>query len=423
MFYYVESLVMILIEVCCCVIFFETFTSKKRRNKFTGFITVMSLVVGLYCGTYILRENFAFKTVIVFVMICTAMYIYCGAGVWKSILLTVIYQALLLVMDYVTFLLYYVGEDKSYEKYSIIILFGKAAVLLVVLVIRKIISKGKQYLPETGQAWYISFSVCTIALITIMVPMTEDMDTDQINLFSAIALVLIVLNIFDFFYIGELQKHAEEKRLSELQKSMDKAQLEKYQYIAESDKIKDSKLHEIKNHLTCIGALAAQHNYENLENYLLDLNKDIFKVEHTISTNHPFFDIVLNAKHKEANAANIEIRCIISDLSEVNIEEKYIVTILSNLLNNAIEACRESESKHIEVQIKKTYKNINILVVNTHNNKIACEKGTFRTSKKVRPEEHGLGIQNIICAIKECEGEYNITHTETKFAFSVTIPL
>lgn len=414
MFYLIQSLILILIEVCCCVIFFETFANKRRRSKLFCFAIAAALATGLYFGAYIFRGNFTLKIVTVFVTICAAMYAYFDASIWRSILLTIIYQALLLVVDYVTYLLYYISANQSYAKYSAVILLGKAVVLMTVLAIRKIFKKHS--LPETDRPWYISFPLCTIVLIAIMVPMTANVTADQANLFSAVALALIGINIFDFYYINELQRRTEEKSEMKILESKAKDQLEMYQS-------KKREMHEYKNHIACLNLLASEGKYENLQEYLKTMGNYVGDMESHIYTNHPIIDAVLSAKYIDAEKLGINMVASFADLSGVSVEDKYIVIILSNILDNAIEACQTCNGKQIKVKIDLIGDLLGIMVSNPHKNKIVCKQGEYLTTKNQNPEDHGMGIKNIIASVKQCGGHYEIIPTEDKFAFYVSIPV
>lgn len=88
----------------------------------------------------------------------------------------------------------------------------------------------------------------------------------------------------------------------------------------------------------------------------------------------------------------------------MKIKDEDIVLILSNLLNNAIEACEKSERPVIKVKIMKEQKQIIIIaVINTTDKEPKEECGKFITSKEENTELHGIGIQNIKDTLFVCK--------------------
>lgn len=100
-----------------------------------------------------------------------------------------------------------------------------------------------------------------------------------------------------------------------------------------------------------------------------------------------------------------------------------MVTILSNLLNNAIEACEACEDKKV-IKFKFVKENdlIIISVKNTFHYDIVYENGEIQSTKTSNVEEHGVGIKNIIKTIEKYDGSYVIEDKDKEFYFSIIIP-
>ena len=100
-----------------------------------------------------------------------------------------------------------------------------------------------------------------------------------------------------------------------------------------------------------------------------------------------------------------------------------IVIILSNLLNNAIEAGERCKGKRI-VKLKFVDEDdmIIISVRNTYENEIVYDGKEIKTSKCKDVDEHGIGIRNIVETIEKYEGSHVITNDGQEFCFSIIIP-
>ena len=131
----------------------------------------------------------------------------------------------------------------------------------------------------------------------------------------------------------------------------------------------------------------------------------------------------MNTKYQEALSKDIVFVFKINDLSEIAIQDEDVVTILSNLLNNAIEACEQCENdKIIKIKLVKEDDFTIIAVKNTYNGTLQYENNEIKTTKKENEEEHGVGIKNIIKVIEQYDGSYVIESNHMEFAFSIMIP-
>ena len=112
---------------------------------------------------------------------------------------------------------------------------------------------------------------------------------------------------------------------------------------------------------------------------------------------------------KEAEAKGIVFVFRVNDLSEIKIKDEDVVTILANLLNNAIEACETCEDKKvIRFKFVKEDDMIIIAVKNTYNYDIIYENGEIKSTKTSSVDEHGVGIKNVLKIIEKYGGSYAI---------------
>lgn len=143
-----------------------------------------------------------------------------------------------------------------------------------------------------------------------------------------------------------------------------------------------------------------------------------------INTNNVIVNAVLNSKYQEMIEKGILFVFRVNDLAEICISDEDVVTILSNLLNNAIEACEKSDDrKIIRLKFIKKDSKIIIAVKNTFNQPIRYEDGEIGTSKLLDSEEHGVGIKNVERILEKYGGIHVKKEIEKEFLFSIIIPL
>ena len=86
---------------------------------------------------------------------------------------------------------------------------------------------------------------------------------------------------------------------------------------------------------------------ETAQDYVRQLQADRTLKVFSISSNNSVIDVVLNQKHQAAREMDIEIEFHVTDLANISIDTTALVVLLSNLLDNAIEACQQLSGERI----------------------------------------------------------------------------
>ena len=106
MFYYVQGLFHVALEILCCKLFYETFGEKRAENaKWKNSAIVLSLIVIVYVIADLFHSHFLAKQVLIIGFTAVLMRYYLNISLLKSVILSALYQGFLLVVDYFTMLL------------------------------------------------------------------------------------------------------------------------------------------------------------------------------------------------------------------------------------------------------------------------------------------------------------------------------
>ena len=102
-------------------------------------------------------------------------------------------------------------------------------------------------------------------------------------------------------------------------------------------------------------------------------------------------------KYYEAKKAGASFICKINNLSGITMKETDIILLLSNLLNNAIEAVEKClDKKMIKVKIVIENNKFIVSVWNTFIGEIKREGDILKTTKKENAVFHGIGLKNVV---------------------------
>lgn len=120
---------------------------------------------------------------------------------------------------------------------------------------------------------------------------------------------------------------------------------------------------------------------------------------------------------------NIEFD-IKGNIAETDTEQSYdLCTIVSNLLKNAIEACKKipiEEKREIQLIITSMDQRIYMCVKNSVNEKVKLS-GKYPKTTKVDQKNHGLGYKNLELTVQKYDGEIECHSYEDNFEVEIML--
>jgi two-component system sensor histidine kinase AgrC len=308
---------------------------------------------------------------------------------------------------------------------SVLVLLGKMFLFMGIVIVRKIVGNDMQEGMEDVE-WlrFLIFPIFTICIIVGMLSILErGINKKQQELLFVIAAGMVGMNIVVFYMIHDiLEKGAQIRENQVLQVQMEN-QTKMYYSISENFERQRKKTHEYKNQILCMESLLSGKKYEALGKYIQNIGQGLAQENDAINTNHVIVNAILNSKYQEMKKKNIIFVFRINDLSSLQISEEDIVVILSNMLNNAIEANEKCPPQMRQIKLKFMMEETGVIlsVKNTFDGVLLQQDGGYRTRKE-DAREHGIGIANIRTIVERYKGECVIEHENNEFLMSVWIP-
>lgn len=428
---YIESFLIIVLEMLCCKIFYEVFGEKRKKSIWGEFLLFAMLVVVTFLSSMLLRDIVAVKIVMSILEISIIMYVFMKISLMKSVILALLYVGLLSAVDYFCFLLIrtifsdIVGiDDVNCLPGILLILLGKMILFVIVIVVKKGIgSYTKASLANNEWLRFIFFPIFTICTTyTMILVLGKPQMNHKDIIYFVISFGLAGMNIFVFYLINDILKREEKIHEDSLFRLQMKNQTQMYYSISENLEKQRQKTHEYKNKIVCIESLLRKKKYDELNEYIGNIREDLEMELDSIQTNHVIVDAILNTKYREMTEKNILFVFRINDLSGLRLSDEDIVVILSNLLNNSIETCEKCQGKKV-ITLKFVIEDGTVIlsVKNSYENPLILQDGEYQTTKGEH-DEHGIGIHNIIQVIERYGGSYVIKPDEKEFFFSILIP-
>lgn len=428
MLLYIQSYLIIPLEVICCKIFYETFCS-SRKIKLIYQILCWGLLCGLiYISAFFLSGCFILKEAFVISIVAVLAKLYWGITYKKSFMLAFLFQSLVLVADYITIIidssLLSESVNQNQTTQAFLVLLTKMVLFLLVIIIKNLLRRSQlEYLEDVAWLKFMFFPIFTICIIIALISKPELMiNENQKQIFWVVALGLVGMNIMLFYLLQDVAKRERElleKRIFEREANHKFAL---YESMAVATKQQREISHEYQNQLICIQSLIHARQYKKLEEYMKQITGMVLKNLDYIDTNNVIVNAILNEKYTQALNQGIVMVCKINDLAEMRIRDQDIALLLSNLLNNAIEACHKCTfEKVIKVKFILEDDNVVLSVKNSYDGNIIFLEGEYVTTKNNKLN-HGIGMKNMIQVIEKYDGFYSIKHDEKYFSFSLVIP-
>jgi len=234
-----------------------------------------------------------------------------------------------------------------------------------------------------------------------------------------ISVALYIMNVVTIFICDALAKTYENRLVAERKGREKEYYLTQCQMMQESTEKAKAFRHDMSNHLAVLQSYALKEQHQAADEYLNSLRGQLGESQIYSDTGNLTFDSIINYKLRNAGESHIklDIEMLIPPILSVDAVD--IVTILGNLLDNALDAVAKVEDKWIRLDVRFDKGTLFIEVDNSYNGKLHLKHGVMRTLKD--GAEHGLGLKNIEQSVDKYNGYMELTHTDTTFSVGILL--
>lgn len=191
------------------------------------------------------------------------------------------------------------------------------------------------------------------------------------------------------------------------------------QYSEETRKLK----HDLRNQLQVISLLLTQNPakavsmFSEMEEYLLNLGT-------LYRSGNEIVDTVLTVKNNFAVSNQIDTDIQIGSIDSIVISDKDLCSILTNVLDNAIEACMKlpEEERKIMMRIAERKGYLAMKCVNTY----LCSRVDYKKAWRTDKEDfinHGYGLKIIRSIVEKYEGDMETLTMDNQFSLTIMLKI
>jgi len=281
----------------------------------------------------------------------------------------------------------------------------------------------------TKKYWMImNFIIATCTIITLFFKMNYSFNQYKITNYSfyalCISLSFLLMNIMVSYLLGEISLLYEKEKENGILyiKNQTLEQLISYQE-ATTTNIKKIK-HDINQHLSDILFFLNKNNISDAIKYIETIVNALEDTNDVIYTGNTIIDTILNYKIAVCKKNNIRIKLNVDELPNLKINHMDLSAIVSNMLDNAIEANLNVPKSQGQIDVRIfVFKNFfSIVIKNNSIHDLPCEQGLIKTHKS-DTYNHGYGMKSIKLSSEKNGGNFTFYQEGNIFTSAVILPI
>lgn len=310
------------------------------------------------------------------------------------------------------------GAERSFWQVTLLYLASDVLSALFVLLLKRLVrGEDREPLGIIQQLLLTGIVFSSSALVSSSFTMSDYVP--DVSPTAAIPSALMLMSVTVLLLLSVKQQQA--KRFRELSKLSEKymsAQAKHFEQSRESDTEMRMLRHDMRNHITVMNGLYDSGKTDELGEYLKELGSAFSDTQSANITGNEIADAIISEKKKLAEQSGVSLVAE-GSLGGLEIGAVTLCTVLSNLLDNAIEAAERIETERVvTLSVKKTGGFYYICISNP--TLIYIDTSADIPTSKTDSSSHGLGLKSVKSAIEKCGGTLELSCKEAPSGYILT---
>ena len=433
----IEELMTILLSSCFCS---RYYSRKLYTLSILGYVTVESIWLLLWY--YFLNGYIAIKYLVCALILLTWLLTAYRSSVIKSLFfITAIFSYLTIVDSFsmaiivpaipaisAKGILQFALQDPYV--YSVIICNAKMMELFGVIIILNAAKKrGFLKKPFRWTEWAVTlFFPLSALIVSVIISRIIWTNLSYSKEYAVCMFIMLMLVLLSIYFLDQYNKSQQVIRDNDVLRQNLKLESNHIAALQESYEQQRKQTHDFYNHLATLQGMAEKGTpSEEFSKYLGTILATKIPVVFYINTHRTVVDIILSQKVSIARDKGIDFQLKLENLSHFPIPDDALVVILTNLIDNAIEACErisDIQDRFILLTMKMEKQIAWLCIENTTAEPVSI-RDNFVTTTKDDLLLHGYGLKNITTLLSQCNGTYILDYRDEDrmFSFYSKIPI
>ena len=424
-----QTMLLCLMEVISGDIFVSIFFERRKKWAFWQTVLFSFLMCTAYtANAKVLRNYLILKIAVTLWVYIVFMLIRYRVQLAKLVLVAAGYIVIVTICDYIFYILI---ENVVMQKWHIIYtsetyitlvtVLAKTMEFLLFVWLRRIFSRDKVFYDLGKKEWgkflvFILFSMVALVFLLLDEQCRE-------NTALVVSFDLMLMNVFFYFSMRDIIQKDKENQKYRLMQEKARGQLRLYNSMENAYRDQRRNTHEFKNHIGCIQGLLQERKTQEALHYVEQIWKKHIEEDNSVRTGNDIIDIIVNQKLREAMREKITFVMSLGNMEKFPLQESDTVVLLSNLLENAMEACRKiqkEEERTMRLKMARRGESFVLVVSNRVRDKVKITDQVAETSKEDKLA-HGIGMSNIKEIISKYHGEGECRYQDGWFTYTIIL--
>ncbi len=230
-----------------------------------------------------------------------------------------------------------------------------------------------------------------------------------------------ILDIYVVLMFYRLSRGRETEKENALLRQQSNLQIAVYRDLQQQYEHSMQIVHDAKKHVCALEGLIGSNDMEKAQEYKNSLYNELDRLHPSFKCDNQLLCVIINDALQKAEQKNIKIHLRIESMDLSFLSDIDLTTIVSNLMDNALEATEEltDNKKNIWFVMEKK---MGCYLIHSENSYEYVNKSSERKFLSTKRGHMGIGLTNVKAAVLKYNGMFSAEIENEKFVVSITIP-
>lgn len=417
-------------DYIAAIFLFDAFSQRKRKNAaHWKIVAAFVFLTATFLNTAYLVTASSWKELFVVGMFYFLhRLLYRGNRIF-SLYFAVIFCAIPCCVDNLMFTFsFLLAKINVYATHNvgISLTFLKHCAIGMVCYLQKTQRKYRHAQTENWR-WYsvpAALSAVSVLLILLFRVFFQNEQISSLPLFVC-ASFIICMQIAALLLVSRMEQNATFREEAISLQAKSKAQQESIEALSAAYAQQRKLTHDFRAHLSTLDGMLMQQNRDinTIQTYIHSLQSKQNERILLVNTHHAALDALLNQKALVAKNRKIDIQFSVNDLSPIKIDMVDLTVVISNTLDNAIEACEKLPETDRQIYVQALLEEDELFyAVRNKSLPVNMVANQLPASTKENPSFHGYGLQNVHTTLEKYHTLYAMDYENGWFEFATELP-